>query len=277
MPHGEDDEVYLFGNPPYLGAKKQNEDQKADLELVLGKYCDKYKSLDYISGWFMKGKKYIYNTKARCCFVTTNSICQGEQAALLWTPILSDHCEIFFAYHSFKWVNNAKNNAGVVVNIIGIADMRFYNKGKWLFNDNIKKKAKNINAYLTEGESILVERKPKPMFDLPEMSFGDMPNDGNSLVVELLDFLKFQDSGAGKFLKKYVGAKEFINGTYRYCIWLPYKVKNKIVEEALGIPLIRERVEMCKRHRLDSKDSSANRLVQMFLVFTMHRFGSWVC
>lgn len=122
----------------------------------------------------MKGKKYIYNTKARCCFVTTNSICQGEQAALLWTPILSDHCEIIFAYHSFKWVNNAKNNAGVVVNIIGIADMRFYNKGKWLFNDNIKKKAKNINAYLTEGESILVERKPKPMFDLPEMSVEKM-------------------------------------------------------------------------------------------------------
>lgn len=262
LPHSENDEVYLFGNPPYLGAKKQNSDQKADLERVLGKYCKKYRSLDYISGWFMKGKEYICKTKATCCFVTTNSICQGEQASILWTPILSDQCEIIFAYQSFKWGNNAKNNAGVVVNIIGIADSYYYSKEKWLFTDNIKKKVNNINAYLTEGENVLVDRKARPLFGLPDMSFGDMPNDGNNLVVELSEYSAFKNCGADKFLKKYVGAKEFINGTYRYCIWLPYKEKNDIVKEALNIPLIRDRVEMCKKHRLNSKDSSANRLAE---------------
>lgn len=119
LPHKKDDEVYLFGNPPYLGAKKQNKDQKADLKAAL---IDnkKYRKLDYISGWFYKAALYIKDSVATAGFVTTNSIIQGEQVSMIWPSILH-FATIIFGYASFKWTNSAKNNAGVTVSIIGLA------------------------------------------------------------------------------------------------------------------------------------------------------------
>src|SRR3989338_5518830 len=104
------DEIYVFGNPPYQGSRKQNNSQKNDLKKVFG---SDYKSLDYITCWFMLGAQYIKKINAKIGFVSTNSICQGGQVALLWPRILDDKLEIFYAHQSFKWANNAKKNAGV--------------------------------------------------------------------------------------------------------------------------------------------------------------------
>lgn len=134
-PHTKDDEVFIFGNPPYLGAKLQDKEQKKDLENVL-KDINGYKKLDYISSWFYLGAKYIKGTKSELAFVSTNSICQGEQVAYLWKPLLN-MIDISFAYTSFKWKNNAKHNAAVVVIIVGLKD---------------KKKEKVKNIYIEDRE-----------------------------------------------------------------------------------------------------------------------------
>lgn len=117
-PHTPDDEVYIMGNPPYLGYSKQDNKQKSDLDFCLNE-IDGYKKLDYISPWFIKSAEFIRNAKAKYAFVTTNSITQGEQVSILWPIILND-LDIFFAYKPFMWKNNAKHNAAVAVTIIGV-------------------------------------------------------------------------------------------------------------------------------------------------------------
>ena len=141
-PKGKDDETYVLGNPPYLGSRNQNKVQKGDMELVFSDYKD-YKKLDYISCWFHLASKFIQNSKTKFAFVTTNSITQGEQVALLWPIIFNKNQEIYFAHQSFKWTNNAKNNAGVAVVIIGIRNCNF--SKKILFNKNIELSVKNIS------------------------------------------------------------------------------------------------------------------------------------
>src|SRR5690606_14181883 len=118
-PKNAEDEIYIIGNPPYLGARLQNEVQKEDIILNLKQFKGA-NNLDYIFIWFYKGAKFIKDINAKLAFVSTNSVCQGEQVSLLWPSILNNGIEIGFAYRSFKWVNNAKGNAGVTVIIVGI-------------------------------------------------------------------------------------------------------------------------------------------------------------
>nr|WP_236161781.1 DNA methyltransferase [Lactobacillus delbrueckii] len=206
LPHEEKDEVYLFGNPPYLGARRQSSYQKEDLSAVFNNITNKYKSLDYISGWFIKGEEYIEGSCSRFAFVTTNSICQGEQVSILWPEIFSRSGEIIFAYQSFKWGNNAKNNAGVMVAIIGVADSRYYLKSKTLFANRMQIKVKNISPYLTEGQNFSVKRCSKSISDLPSISFGSMPNDGGNLVFSKKE-AEDLDSDTKRFLRKYIGRR----------------------------------------------------------------------
>ena len=126
-PKKESDEIYILGNPPYLGYSMQSKEQKDDLAIVFKGIKD-YKNLDYIACWFVKGAKFIQNQNAQFSYVSTNSICQGEQVASLWTHIFQKNLEIGFAHTSFKWVNNAKANAGVTVAIIGIRNKSAQNK-----------------------------------------------------------------------------------------------------------------------------------------------------
>ena len=223
LPHEKDDEVYLFGNPPYLGASGQNQDQKKDMEFVLGKVKG-YKKLDFIAAWFYLGMEYCKETKAKYAFVTTNSICQGEQVNLLWTPILK-FMQIIFAYQSFKWANNAKRNAGVTVVIIGISSRKEKNIEKRIYSsNNYIKKVKIISPYLieTENESLIVENTKKALNKLPLMSKGSSPTDGGYLLMsdEEGKIVLEKYDGINDILKKYVGSKEFINGYYRYTIWI---------------------------------------------------------
>ncbi|MCF6308106.1 MAG: N-6 DNA methylase [Flavobacteriaceae bacterium] len=242
------DEVYIIGNPPYLGYSRQDEDQKDDMKIVFSR-INNYKKLDYIACWFYKATYYIQNSKSKYAFVTTNSITQGEQVALLWPLILNAGQEIDFAHQSFKWTNNAKGNAGVAVVIIGIRNID--NSDKFLYNQNLKQSVKNISPYLTNSGNQFIKAQRKPLSNFPEMIIGSKISDNGNLLLdqEEKDKLIVQNPNAQKFIKKYIGASEFIKGTNRYCI----HVTEETVKEAYKIKALDERFEKVEIFRLNSK------------------------
>jgi type II restriction/modification system DNA methylase subunit YeeA len=254
-PITKDDEVYIIGNPPYLGARLQDAVQKNDMDFVFHG-IKKYRDLDYINCWFYKGAKYIKSNNAKCAFVTTNSICQGQQVPLIWPHILASNIEIDFAHQSFKWTNNAKGNAGVTVIIVGLRNVS--TKPKYIHQGNFRKLVKNINPYLMDSENIIVYGKSNPISKFPEMHFGNMPNDGGGLIItyEQQKKLISEYPQAHKFVRILLGSSEFIRGNKRYCLW----INDEDLEEAEKIPFIRERIDITRIHRLNSKDKGTNEL-----------------
>lgn len=254
-PKKEGDEIYVLGNPPYLGARNQDEFQKQDMDVVFSTFTN-YRDLDYIACWFYKGVKFIHKANSKLAFVSTNSINQGLQLNLLWPNIFSLGIEIGFAYTSFKWQNNAKHNAAVIVVIVGLENEN--TRPKTLFSGELEKQVNKISAYLTEGSNTLVERRSKPLSFKQEMSFGNMPNDGGGLIISIeeADKLKREYPNASKYVRKFYGAAEFIKGIERYCLW----IRNKDFDEALTVPFIKQRIEISKQHRLNSKDKGTQAL-----------------
>ena len=255
-PKNEGDEIFVLRNPPYDGSRKQTEEQKNDMDYVLSDELKTYRDLDYIACWFYKGAKYIEKTDSRLGFVSTNSICQGLQVSLLW-PYIFDKCvEISFCHTSFKWTNNAQYNAGVTVAVIGLAKKN--SELKSIYTGTSVHKVKNINAYLIEGANVFVERRGKPLSVFPEMDFGNMPNDGGGLILSDEEKLCFEKDYPHdiKYVKRFMGAKEFIRGEFRWCLWLkdadlPHVEKNQFVQN---------RIELTKKHRLKSKDDGTKNL-----------------
>ncbi|MCD5535630.1 class I SAM-dependent DNA methyltransferase [Lactobacillus delbrueckii] len=251
LPHDKDDEVYLFGNPPYLGAKKQSNVQKNDLFESLDRNV-KFKKLDYISGWFFKGAKFVSDSDASLGFVTTNSITQGEQVAMLW-PHIFKFAEISFAYQSFKWANNAKSNAGVMVEIIGLSARGKKSKKK-LFVDERYKEVETISPYITEGSEFSIESSDKPLNSLmPVMVFGSMPRDNGNLILSEEEKNGLIDDGVDpEIIRLFIGSREFINSSLRYCLWMSKEQyqKNKKVKS------LEERIEKTRIFREQSKAKS---------------------
>ena len=264
-PHTTEEEVYVMGNPPYYGSKKQTDEQKADMLVALAELRNK-KGLDYIAGWFWKGAKYIKRTKAKYAFVTTSSICQGEQVDMLWKPILSNGLTIAFARTSFKWSNNAKNNAAVSCVIIGVSND--FSGTRRYFNETTQTelKVQNINPYLSVGENIIVKKETSNLSGMPPMCFGSMPNDNGHLLLteEEKDLLLETDSRCEKYIKKTLGADELLNGQIRFCIWIEECTK----EEAYSIPALKQRIDAVYKYRLDSKRETTNNLANW-----PYRFG----
>jgi type I restriction-modification system DNA methylase subunit len=249
------DEAYVIGNPPYLGARLQDAEQKKDMRIVFsGK--NGYNNMDYISCWFFKAKDYIKGFNIKCAFVTTNSICQGEQVALMWPTILSDKIEIDFAYQSFKWSNNAKGNAGVTVIIVCLRNVS--NAPKYLFADGLIHQAKNINPYLTDATNIIVTGRSKPLSKFPEISFGNMANDGGHLLLsqEEKDTLIKNEPEAEPLIKRLVGALEFIRGINKYCLWIEDGQK----DFANTLVLVKDRIDKTEISRLNSKREATRKL-----------------
>ena len=258
-PKEDGDEIYILGNPPYLGSRNQDKVQKADMEFVFKK---DYKSLDYIACWFYLGSQYIRGINAKLAFVSTNSISQGEQVALTWPRVLKDDLEIYFAHQSFKWQNNAKANANVIVVIIGLANIS--KDKKYLYNQNIKHQVENINPYLASANTIFIERSPKPISNLPEMLYGNMPLEGTFLRFTEDEKNTFEENepGISKFIKKVIGGEELLKGHKRYCFW----IDNEDLDEALSFNEIARRVEQVKIFRVDGGD------VARTLVNRSHQF-----
>jgi hypothetical protein len=257
-------EVYILGNPPYLGFSNQDKDQKADMSSVfVGRKG--FKRLDYISCWFWLAAKYITGTNSRFAFVSTNSIAQGEQVGLLWPNVFMLNLEIDFSHQAFKWTNNAKGMAGVTCVVIGVRNKSA--KHKLLINNGVKQQVKNISPYLIEGNnSIVMKRGKTRISSLPEMIRGDMPIDGGNLILsnEEKECLLEEYPISGKFIRKFIGTNEFLKSTNRWCLW----INDENVREALRIPSISRRVEAVRLMREKSTNKSTLEFAK-----TPHLFG----
>ncbi|RDI37533.1 class I SAM-dependent DNA methyltransferase [Falsibacillus pallidus] len=251
-PYTKNEEVYIFGNPPYLGSKKQNPNHKEDLMSVYGPKSN-YKQVDYIAGWFQLAANYIKDDLVRVAFVSTNSICQGEQVELIWKRLL-ENTQISFAYTSFKWNNNAKKNAGVTVIVVGLDSSDKNVKTKRLYIGMNEKSVKHITPYLTEGEDTIVSKLEKSISGFPKMDFGSMPRDGGGLIFSPEEREKVIESypELNPYIWRYIGADEFINNTFRYCLWL----NSETYEEIKDNPIVRDRMEIVRQARLSSKAKS---------------------
>lgn len=246
-PHTPDEEVFIFGNPPYLGTRKQTMENKEDMAMVFSEYDSDYKKLDYISCWFIKGCEYIKGSNALCSFVSTNSITQGEQVSLLWPIVFKLDIYISFAYLSFKWSNNAKHNAGVTCVIIGLTTKKGLRK---IYGNQEIITCDNINPYLAPGSNNIVYPVNKSISSLPQMQKGCAPGDGGNLLLEseerrllLQKYPELED-----VIKPFLGADEIINGYTRYCLWLNETTYNRFKH----IGEINERIEKCRAMRMAS-------------------------
>ncbi|MEU8073147.1 DNA methyltransferase [Micromonospora sp. NPDC049151] len=262
-PNGGDEEIFLIGNPPYSGSKRQTVDQKADYAFVFGERAHS-KNLNYIALWFVKGADYIEGTRARLAFVTTKTVAQGEHVGLMFPMIFDKGLEIGFAYPGFQWDNNARKNADVTVAVIGLRNAS--REPKYLFDDGLQIIASNINGYLAEGGNVFIMARRTPLSNLPAMSFGSMPNDGGALLLTHADRGRLIDSNpeAEAFIKRFLGANEFIGGVDRYALW----IEPSSLSDALSIAPIAERVERVRDHRQRS-----DRLATQKLAGTPYRFG----
>lgn len=252
------DEIYLIGNPPYKGARKQTTDQKQDLKDLFSGRFSRYKDLDYISIWFYKGAEYIEGTRAELAFVSTNSITQGDQVGMLWPHIFNKNLEIGFAYTSFKWQNSARDQAGVTVVIISLRNIN--QTKKKVYTGEVVSNVKNINAYLTasDANTVVYGTRKNINTDLPEMPKGNMPYDGGNLILSETekDELLREYPNARKFVRKFVNAKSFINDVKQFCLW----IHTTDLDEANTIPPIKDRIAAVREMRLASSDKAANKL-----------------
>ncbi len=260
-PKNEGDEIYILGNPPYVGAKLQNQSQREDLALVFSGVTD-YKNLDYIGCWFLKSSNYISNTNFEAAFVSTKSVIQGNQVGLLWPNLYNNNIEIGFAYPPFKWTNNARDKAGVQVVIFSIRSDASKKK-KYLFQ-GYKKNVENIGPYLNEGPTLIISSRRKAISNLPEMVFGNMPLEGNHLKLSEEEKNRIISSNhlSSKFIRPLIGGDEFLNSIQRYCLW----IENRDLIEAENIQLIKERINKVREFRMTGGD------VARTLVDRSHQF-----
>jgi len=259
----EGGETYICGNPPYLGSTWQSNEQKDDLKCIFDGRTKLWKSLDYVSGWFMKAADYGTQTRSAAAFVSTNSICQGQQVPILWPLIFKTEHEIAFAHTSFKWANLASHNAGVTVVIVGISNHA--GKVRHLISveengETIAKEAANVNAYLVAGSHAGVEKRSHPYVDLTYMTKGNQPADGGHLLLsqEEVETLGLTAEQRKRFIRRIYGSAEFIRGLLRYCLW----ISDTDLSDALSNTYVLNRVESVRQTRLKSPKTATVQLAK---------------
>lgn len=249
---------FIMGNPPFVGMKYQSADQKEDMVKLFGK-TKNYGILDYVACWYYKAAMYIKRTEINVAFVSTNSITQGEQTAILWKPMLQDlNMQITFAYRTFRWDSEANLKAHVHCVIIGFTDRKNKVRKTIFFPNGTKKQVENITPYLVEGEDVFVEAASRPLCNVPKIIAGNKPVDGDFLKIEKEDYADFikKEPNAQKYIKRLIGSYEFINNVDRYVLWL-VGVSPKEIKE---MPLVYERVNNVRKARLAMKDPGAIKL-----------------
>ena len=252
----EGGETYICGNPPYAGKGKKSSQQLDDMELVFASRNVKHGYIDYVGCWFMKAADYGVGSRSACAFVTTNSLCQGHQAPLIWPLIYGTGHQIIFAHTSFKWANLASNNAGVTVAIIGISREPKTICNLFTISDEgttLTKQVSHINIYLVSGQDVLVKKRSSPLGDLSLMDLGNMPYDGGNLLLTRQDFadLSLTNLQRRQLVRRIYGSREFINNLERYCLW----IANDYLAEAMQVPAIKRRIEAVQAMRMNSTDS----------------------
>ena len=243
-PATKDCEVYICGNPPYLGAGLRDKKQSSEHETVVGEVVRKGgKALDYVSCWFVLAKKFIFNNK-RCqaAFVSTNSLCQGYHVPVLWPQLISDGVEIKFGYTSFRWSNLAGKNAGVTCVIVGIS---IRPENKTIFTTDGSLKVNNITPYLTPGKNVWVNKSSEQIStSLPRMEYGCAPREGGNLILTPQEAESAPDE-AKKFIFQMVGSQESLKGIDRFCIF----VRDIEKEQAKKVPFLNNRIERTRVFR----------------------------
>jgi hypothetical protein len=227
---------YIFGNPPFAGRRYRTDEQIAEVKDYF-----KYKDVDYVACWYVKSAQYIQNTTIKCAFVSTSSICQGEQVKPIWKPLFDKYgLHINFSIPSFKWSNEGTGKAAVYCIIIGFSLIKTKN---------------DLNPYLLQAPVVFIGVRSKPLCDVPIMKNGNVPLDGDTLKIEPEDYEKFKNC---KCIKRLLGGEELVNNTNRYVLWLvganPKELRN--------MPLVLERVEKCRAYRLKLKDQGSRKLAE---------------
>lgn len=266
-PKNEGDEIYILGNPPYLGARQQEPFQKKDLSIALSTIFE-YSNLDYIAAWFYNAARYINGINSKAAFVSTNSICQGEQVALFWPNIFRESIEIGFAHMSFKWTNSAKSNAAVICIIVGLRNIEKTNK--YIYNNGLRLKVTNINAYLLDSASIFITRRNTPISFFSPMKIGNKPVDGGNYIftkAEKDNFLRLEPSSK-EYFYKFIGSEEFLNGQERWCLLV-----RKIPETILYLmPHTLNCIEKVKLFRMNSKSQPTQNIAKIPKYFHVENF-----
>ncbi|HRQ54175.1 MAG: class I SAM-dependent DNA methyltransferase [Ignavibacteriaceae bacterium] len=261
---------YILGNPPFIGKHFQNEQQKNDMDLVF-KGIKAYGVLDYVTCWYIKAAKIIQNSNTKVAFVSTNSISQGEQPGILWNILFNLYeIKIHFAHRTFRWTNEARGKAAVHVVIIGFAN--FDTNEKYLFEyDDIKgephtRKVKNISPYLIEGKDLIIPKRKSPICNVPEIRFGNMPNDGGNLLIndDEVEAYKLIEGEVEKFIRPFLGAHEFLNGKKKWCLWF-YKNQENLNLKRMRITY--KRIEAVEQHRSKSKRKGTQTLSLFPMLF----------
>lgn len=247
---------YLMGNPPFVGMKYQSKTQKEDMSTVFGKEWKNYGSLDYVACWYKVASDYMKNTNIKAAFVSTNSITQGEQTEILWKPLNDRGVTINFAYSTFIWGSEANEKANVHCVIVGFSYLN--NALRRLYIANTFIEVENINGYLLAAPNIYISGRSKPLCEVPCVSAGNKPVDGDFLKIEEQDYDEFikKEPNAKKYIKKLIGGYEFINNKNRYVLWL---VKCP-PDELRKMPLVLDRVNKVREARLAMEDEGARKL-----------------
>jgi len=247
---------YIMGNPPFVGYSLQSKSQKNDILCIYvdgkGKPYKTAGKIDYVSGWYFKASQLMQNTNIRTAFVSTNSITQGEQVAGVWKPLYERFgIHIDFAHRSFKWNSEANQKAQVHCVIVGFSCAENKSDRK-LFDNGSEKIVKNINAYLIDAPDIFIQNRKEPICDVPKMTTGNRPADGGHLIIESEDYEEFirKEPKSVKYIKRLMGAAEYINNKDRYCLWLV----GVSPAELRKMPKVMKRIEACREDRLTGAD-----------------------
>ena len=237
---------YILGNPPFIGNNNLSAAQRQDI----APFFPANKTMDYVAAWYVKAASFIEGTEIRCAFVSTNSITQGEQAAILWKPLLGRGMHIQFGVRTFKWSNEAKGKAAVHCVIVGF--------------DN-ERPSVPISPYLIEGSETVIESRAKPLCAAPHMQRGNQPTDGGNLIIEADEYDEFiaMEPQAVRFIRRLVGSEEFINNRPRWCLWLV----NATPADLRSMPKVMDRVEKVRQMRLASPDKGTRRLADTPTLF----------
>jgi len=255
---------YILGNPPFLGARIMGKQQKSEVEAVFAGLKNSG-NLDYVTCWYKKAALYIQGTEIEAAFVSTNSICQGEQVPLLWPELMNRHgIKINFAHQTFKWSNEARGKAAVYCVIIGFALADRETKKIYQYatvsGEATETQVKQINAYLVDAPTVFIESRSSPLCDVPEIGIGNKPIDGGNYLFtenEKDDFIR-KEPQAEKWFKKWVGSDEFINRYFRYCLWLG----DCPPDELRKMPECMKRIEAVRQFRLKSNSEGTRKIAE---------------
>ncbi|MGN0691102.1 MAG: DNA methyltransferase [Oscillospiraceae bacterium] len=249
---------FIMGNPPFVGARLMSAEQKDDVFTIFDGVKNNG-NLDYVSCWYKKAADMMTGTSIRTALVSTNSITQGEQVAILWKNLFENGVHIDFAHRTFIWDSEASIKAHVHCVIVGFSKAQ-NNAPKRLFDNGVTKVVNNINGYLVEADDVFIESRTKPICNVPEIGIGNKPIDGGFYLFteeEMIEFIK-KEPNSKPYFKKWLGSKEFINGYYRYCLWLG----DCSPKELRSMPECIKRVEAVRKFRLESTSSGTQKLAE---------------